>query len=77
MAGTLHLSPLFLSLTLPALLLLHLPCTVRGDCWLIEGDKGYVWLAICSQNQPPFETIPQQINSTVSRNVPVTELNYP
>ncbi|XP_072239901.1 protein phosphatase 1 regulatory subunit 29-like [Leuresthes tenuis] len=60
------LSPsLFLSLLLPALLLLHLPGTVRGDCWLIEGDKGYVWLAICSQNQPPYETIPQHINSTV------------
>uniref|UniRef100_A0A3Q3FAT0 Extracellular leucine-rich repeat and fibronectin type III domain containing 2a n=1 Tax=Labrus bergylta TaxID=56723 RepID=A0A3Q3FAT0_9LABR len=38
---------------------------VKGDCWLIEGDKGYVWLAICSQNQPPYETIPQHINSTV------------
>uniref|UniRef100_A0A665UNF5 Extracellular leucine rich repeat and fibronectin type III domain containing 2 n=1 Tax=Echeneis naucrates TaxID=173247 RepID=A0A665UNF5_ECHNA len=36
-----------------------------GDCWLIEGDKGYVWLAICSQNQPPYETIPQHINNTV------------
>ncbi|XP_041839896.1 protein phosphatase 1 regulatory subunit 29-like [Melanotaenia boesemani] len=60
------LSPsLFLSLLLPALLLLHLPGTVKGDCWLIEGDKGYVWLAICSQNQPPYETIPQHINSTV------------
>ncbi|CAG5928822.1 protein phosphatase 1 regulatory subunit 29-like [Menidia menidia] len=60
------LSPsLFLTLLLPALLLLHLPGTVRGDCWLIEGDKGYVWLAICSQNQPPYETIPQHINSTV------------
>uniref|UniRef100_A0A7N6B980 ELFN1/ELFN2 fibronectin type-III domain-containing protein n=1 Tax=Anabas testudineus TaxID=64144 RepID=A0A7N6B980_ANATE len=34
-------------------------------CWLIEGDKGYVWLAICSQNQPPYETIPQHINNTV------------
>uniref|UniRef100_A0A671S974 Protein phosphatase 1 regulatory subunit 29-like n=1 Tax=Sinocyclocheilus anshuiensis TaxID=1608454 RepID=A0A671S974_9TELE len=38
---------------------------VRSDCWLIEGDKGYVWLAICSQNQPPYETIPQHINNTV------------
>uniref|UniRef100_A0A3B4DU12 Extracellular leucine-rich repeat and fibronectin type III domain containing 2a n=1 Tax=Pygocentrus nattereri TaxID=42514 RepID=A0A3B4DU12_PYGNA len=38
---------------------------MRGDCWLIEGDKGYVWLAICSQNQPPYETIPQHINNTV------------
>ncbi|XP_063760470.1 protein phosphatase 1 regulatory subunit 29 isoform X4 [Eleginops maclovinus] len=38
---------------------------VNGDCWLIEGDKGYVWLAICSQNQPPYETIPQHINNTV------------
>uniref|UniRef100_A0A3Q2ZCF5 Extracellular leucine rich repeat and fibronectin type III domain containing 2 n=1 Tax=Kryptolebias marmoratus TaxID=37003 RepID=A0A3Q2ZCF5_KRYMA len=37
----------------------------HGDCWLIEGDKGYVWLAICSQNQPPYETIPQHINNTV------------
>ncbi|CAJ1052927.1 protein phosphatase 1 regulatory subunit 29-like [Xyrichtys novacula] len=60
------LSPsLFLSLLLPALMLLHLPGMVKGDCWLIEGDKGYVWLAICSQNQPPYETIPQHINSTV------------
>ncbi|XP_020371473.1 protein phosphatase 1 regulatory subunit 29 [Rhincodon typus] len=38
---------------------------VCGDCWLIEGEKGYVWLAICSQNQPPYEAIPQHINSTV------------
>lgn len=41
------------------------PGVVNGDCWLIEGDKGYVWLAICSQNQPPYETIPQHINNTV------------
>ncbi|KAF5888416.1 protein phosphatase 1 regulatory subunit 29-like [Clarias magur] len=47
------------------LLFLALPTLVRGDCWLIEGDKGYVWLAICSQNQPPYETIPQHINNTV------------
>lgn len=47
------------------LFLVHFPCTVKGDCWLIEGDKGYVWLAICSQNQPPYETIPQHINNTV------------
>uniref|UniRef100_A0A3P9KYP1 Extracellular leucine rich repeat and fibronectin type III domain containing 2 n=1 Tax=Oryzias latipes TaxID=8090 RepID=A0A3P9KYP1_ORYLA len=40
-------------------------CWTWGDCWLIEGDKGYVWLAICSQNQPPYETIPQHINNTV------------
>ncbi|XP_071770865.1 protein phosphatase 1 regulatory subunit 29-like [Centroberyx gerrardi] len=60
------LSPsLLLSLLLPALLLLRLPGVVKGDCWLIEGDKGYVWLAICSQNQPPYETIPQHINNTV------------
>ncbi|XP_051940571.1 extracellular leucine-rich repeat and fibronectin type III domain containing 2a [Hippocampus zosterae] len=52
-------------LLLPALLFLRLPTVVSGDCWLIEGDKGYVWLAICSQNQPPYETIPQHINSTV------------
>uniref|UniRef100_A0A3Q3JW66 LRRCT domain-containing protein n=1 Tax=Monopterus albus TaxID=43700 RepID=A0A3Q3JW66_MONAL len=69
MASRLHLSclspSLFLALTFPALFLLHLPGMVKGDCWLIEGDKGYVWLAICSQNQPPFETIPQHINSTV------------
>ncbi|KAM3864932.1 protein phosphatase 1 regulatory subunit 29-like [Diretmus argenteus] len=56
---------LLLSLLLPALLLLRLPGVVKGDCWLIEGDKGYVWLAICSQNQPPYETIPQHINNTV------------
>lgn len=62
---------LFLFLLLPALLLLHLPAMVKGDCWLIEGDKGYVWLAICSQNQPPYETIPQHINSTVSMNLSI------
>ncbi|KAM6904574.1 protein ELFN1 [Xenentodon cancila] len=38
---------------------------VNGDCWLIEGEKGFVWLAICSQNQPPYEAIPQHINSTI------------
>ncbi|OCT64136.1 protein ELFN1 [Xenopus laevis] len=38
---------------------------VQADCWLIEGDKGFVWLAICSQNQPPYEAIPQHINSTI------------
>ncbi|XP_071586141.1 protein phosphatase 1 regulatory subunit 29 [Heliangelus exortis] len=54
-----------LGLWAAALLCLFSPGTVRGDCWLIEGDKGYVWLAICSQNQPPYETIPQHINSTV------------
>ncbi|KAK7930585.1 hypothetical protein WMY93_006980 [Mugilogobius chulae] len=48
-----------------ALALCSAPVSVRADCWLIEGDKGYVWLAICSQNQPPFETIPPHINSTV------------
>ncbi|CAL8287186.1 unnamed protein product [Arctogadus glacialis] len=74
MAGRTHLSSfcasslspsLLLSLLLSALVLLRLPGPVRGDCWLIEGDKGYVWLAICSQNQPPYETIPQHINNTV------------
>ncbi|KAM7140495.1 protein ELFN1 isoform 1-T2 [Molossus nigricans] len=45
--------------------LLHGGGLARGDCWLIEGDKGFVWLAICSQNQPPYEAIPQHINSTV------------
>ncbi|XP_055507340.1 LOW QUALITY PROTEIN: protein ELFN1 [Leucoraja erinacea] len=39
--------------------------SVSGDCWLIEGEKGFVWLAICSQNQPPYESIPQHINSTI------------
>lgn len=72
MANTAHLSSRshsqFLLLLLPALLLLQLPAEVKADCWLIEGDKGYVWLAICSQNQPPYETIPQHINSTVSTN---------
>nr|XP_033786086.1 protein phosphatase 1 regulatory subunit 29 [Geotrypetes seraphini] len=48
-----------------AILCSILPMRAWGDCWLIEGDKGYVWLAICSQNQPPYETIPQHINSTV------------
>ncbi|CAB1344165.1 unnamed protein product [Coregonus sp. 'balchen'] len=39
--------------------------TAMGDCWLIEGEKGFVWLAICSQNQPPYEAIPAHINSTI------------
>ncbi|XP_056135684.1 protein phosphatase 1 regulatory subunit 29-like [Lampris incognitus] len=56
---------ILLSILLPALLFLHLPSVVKADCWLIEGDKGYVWLAICSQNQPPYETIPTHINNTV------------
>lgn len=64
-----------LLLLFPALVVLHLPTQVRGDCWLIEGDKGYVWLAICSQNQPPYETIPQHINSTVSTNSSLPHLN--
>ncbi|XP_027778558.2 protein ELFN1 [Marmota flaviventris] len=45
--------------------LLHAGGLAHGDCWLIEGDKGFVWLAICSQNQPPYEAIPQQINNTI------------
>ncbi|XP_026880903.2 protein phosphatase 1 regulatory subunit 29 [Electrophorus electricus] len=59
-------SPSTVLLLLPSVLLLFsAPALIRGDCWLIEGDKGYVWLAICSQNQPPYETIPQHINNTV------------
>lgn len=55
-----------LLIVIPSLVFLsHFPHTASGDCWLIEGDKGYVWLAICSQNQPPYETIPQHINNTV------------
>ncbi|XP_014904329.1 protein phosphatase 1 regulatory subunit 29-like [Poecilia latipinna] len=55
-----------LPLTLFSLLFFSwFPNMANGDCWLIEGDKGYVWLAICSQNQPPYETIPQHINNTV------------
>lgn len=57
---------ILLPLILPSLLFFsYFPNMVSGDCWLIEGDKGYVWLAICSQNQPPYETIPQHINNTV------------
>lgn len=41
--------------------LMQLP-VVRADCWLIEGEKGFVWLAICSMNQPPYEAIPAHIN---------------
>ncbi|KAE8579604.1 hypothetical protein XENTR_v10024110 [Xenopus tropicalis] len=48
-----------------ALLTLIYTGKVQADCWLIEGDKGFVWLAICSQNQPPYESIPQHINSTI------------
>ncbi|KAM5301275.1 protein ELFN1 [Glossophaga mutica] len=52
-------------LCVAAATLLHAGGLARGDCWLIEGDKGFVWLAICSQNQPPYEAIPQHINSTI------------
>ncbi|XP_062875055.1 protein phosphatase 1 regulatory subunit 29 [Trichomycterus rosablanca] len=58
-------SPCISLLLLPSLLLFSVPDFVSCDCWLIEGDKGYVWLAICSQNQPPYEAIPQHINNTV------------
>lgn len=61
-SGASILLPIFL----PCLLFFScFPSKASGDCWLIEGDKGYVWLAICSQNQPPYETIPQHINNTV------------
>lgn len=46
---------------LALLSLLRLPA-VTADCWLIEGEKGFVWLAICSMNQPPYEAIPPHIN---------------
>ncbi|MEQ2184865.1 hypothetical protein GOODEAATRI_012373 [Goodea atripinnis] len=49
---------------LALLSLLRLP-VVTADCWLIEGEKGFVWLAICSMNQPPYEAIPSHINSTI------------
>ncbi|KAM9744824.1 protein ELFN1 isoform 1-T3 [Menidia menidia] len=48
-----------------AIVYLTLIGRASGDCWLIEGEKGFVWLAICSQNQPPYEAIPQHINSTI------------
>nr|XP_020443841.1 LOW QUALITY PROTEIN: protein phosphatase 1 regulatory subunit 29-like [Monopterus albus] len=65
MQGTFTTSGLLL-LIIPSLIFFsHFPNTVKADCWLIEGDKGYVWLAICSQKQPPYETIPQHINNTV------------
>uniref|UniRef100_UPI00398F2E00 uncharacterized protein elfn1a n=1 Tax=Pristiophorus japonicus TaxID=55135 RepID=UPI00398F2E00 len=60
------LSPsLLLPILWVSLALLMNAAGVCGDCWLIEGEKGFVWLAICSQNQPPYESIPQHINSTI------------
>ncbi|KAM4535721.1 protein ELFN1 isoform 1-T3 [Fundulus diaphanus] len=56
------MSALFWSITIVCLT--HIG-RVSGDCWLIEGEKGFVWLAICSQNQPPYEAIPQHINNTI------------
>lgn len=58
-------SPCTVFLLSSLILLFSASTLVSADCWLIEGDKGYVWLAICSQNQPPYETIPQHINNTV------------
>uniref|UniRef100_A0A665T062 Extracellular leucine rich repeat and fibronectin type III domain containing 1 n=1 Tax=Echeneis naucrates TaxID=173247 RepID=A0A665T062_ECHNA len=49
---------------LTLLSMMRLPM-VTADCWLIEGEKGFVWLAICSMNQPPYEAIPSHINSTI------------
>uniref|UniRef100_A0A672Z5C0 Extracellular leucine-rich repeat and fibronectin type III domain containing 1b n=1 Tax=Sphaeramia orbicularis TaxID=375764 RepID=A0A672Z5C0_9TELE len=49
---------------LALLSIIRLPM-VTADCWLIEGEKGFVWLAICSMNQPPYEAIPAHINSTI------------
>ena len=46
---------------LSLLSIMRLP-TASADCWLIEGEKGFVWLAICSMNQPPYEAIPPHIN---------------
>lgn len=46
---------------LALLSIIRLPM-VTADCWLIEGEKGFVWLAICSMNQPPYEAIPSHIN---------------
>lgn len=46
---------------LALLSVMRLP-VVKADCWLIEGEKGFVWLAICSMNQPPYEAIPSHIN---------------
>lgn len=46
---------------LALLSVMRLPAAA-GDCWLIEGEKGFVWLAICSMNQPPYEAIPAHIN---------------
>lgn len=46
---------------LALLSIMRLP-VVTADCWLIEGEKGFVWLAICSMNQPPYESIPAHIN---------------
>lgn len=46
---------------LVVLSVMRLPA-VTADCWLIEGEKGFVWLAICSMNQPPYESIPAHIN---------------
>ncbi|KAM3624050.1 uncharacterized protein V6R79_018500 [Siganus canaliculatus] len=61
-------SPLLLSCSvfswIVLLSILRLPM-VTADCWLIEGEKGFVWLAICSMNQPPYEAIPAHINSTI------------
>ncbi|XP_077461097.1 protein ELFN1-like [Stigmatopora argus] len=49
---------------LTLLSVMRLPVAM-ADCWLIEGEKGFVWLAICSMNQPPYEAIPAHINSTI------------
>ncbi|XP_030634905.1 protein ELFN1 [Chanos chanos] len=59
-------SSAFLSWVAPLVILsLSQVRIVHGDCWLIEGEKGFVWLAICSQNQPPYEAIPLHINNTI------------
>uniref|UniRef100_A0A8C9QTH5 Extracellular leucine rich repeat and fibronectin type III domain containing 2 n=1 Tax=Spermophilus dauricus TaxID=99837 RepID=A0A8C9QTH5_SPEDA len=45
--------------------LVALGSLAAASCHLPPPSHRWVWLAICSQNQPPYETIPQHINSTV------------
>uniref|UniRef100_UPI00358EF80C protein phosphatase 1 regulatory subunit 29-like n=1 Tax=Myxine glutinosa TaxID=7769 RepID=UPI00358EF80C len=57
--------PYCLFTALPLLLLLRGASLAAGECWFLEGHHNFVWQAICSQNQPPYEAIPTHINSTV------------
>ncbi|XP_078736717.1 uncharacterized protein LOC144950466 [Lampetra fluviatilis] len=55
------------SLLLPvAVIVAMLPGRAAGDCWTVEDERGLLAQAICSQNIPAFDSVPRDLNRTVS-----------